>query len=142
MSEEDQVLRERVDKLNEEINILNSCSVSRWQHTNADVPNGTTAHRKSLYSSVSITEGEYPSRLTKSPRSVPVLVISSSGSFEDGRLHDSGIIHQSIDEQTVCDVQCTKLSEEDRDPQVTTLGSSIQHTGRGSNKTVMQLHKS
>ena len=96
LSEEDQVLKDRVDKLNEEINILNSTPVRRksQQRLPARRGNASPSWKKSAFFSATISEGDYPSR-------VPVLLVSSSS--RDNQLGCS--VHETITEQSSDEVQ-------------------------------------
>ena len=100
LSEEDQVLRERVEKLNEEINSLHSsCTVVRRSRAGSH-GQITPGWRASSHFSGSFTGGESFSRAR---RSIPVICVSSNSQDRLRGLEllqEVDSVHETIDEQT------------------------------------------
>ena len=97
LSEEDQVLKERVERLSEEINILNT-PVKQMQsnHQSTSVlvsPSWKTASQFSM----SISESDYPS-MRQTKNSLPTLVVSRNDSVRAQAQELT--IHETIAEQT------------------------------------------
>ena len=104
-SEEDQVLRERVDRLNEEIHFLHA-PVQKLREMRSHQVGGRhrvctiTPSWSSAHFSASVSESGAPNYTSTPRRSVPVLLVSSSSRDnlqEDSDLSDP--VHETIAEQ-------------------------------------------
>ena len=103
-SEEDQALKERVDKLNEEIHVLHA-PVQKMKEMRSRSQSGQhrvctiTPSWKSPHFSASVCEFDSLAQTSTPRRSVPVLMVSSS-SRDNLQLEDHGDpVHETITEQ-------------------------------------------
>lgn len=104
LSEEDEVLKERVEKLNEEVNILNTSTALRCVHTRRD-----SGHRASIpsipYWKSASFSGACHSRTPSSPATVPIVLVSSSSQDSLDRLDELETMQNNV-----LHVHCTGIN--------------------------------
>lgn len=130
LSEEDEVLKERVDKLNEEVNVLNTSTALRHLHTQRG--SGHQTNVSSIpWKSASFSGGCH-SRMPSSPSSVPLLLVSSSSQDHLDRLEEVEAVQNN---QTV--LHCTAINGIVENPGVIGIDSANQNADSSTKSTVL-----
>lgn len=129
LSEEDEVLKERVDKLNEEVNILNTSTALRYLHTRRE-----SDHQASVthWKSASFSVGGCHSRMPSSPATVPILLVSSSSQDSLDRLDELETVHNN---QNV--LHCTGINGIAENPGEIDIDSTFENAGSPTKSTVL-----
>lgn len=126
LSEEDEVLKERVDKLNEEVNILNTSTALRCLHTRRE-----SDHQASVtpWKSASFSRGGCHSRMPSSPATVPILLVSSSSQDSLDRLEELETVQNVL--------HCTGINGIAENPGEIDIDSTFENTGSPTKRTVL-----